>query len=572
MAASGPPLAAQSAPREIPGVCAEGRISRIEVDNRSVLPEASEVSDLVRWGFRLANRLHVRTRPGFIRGELLFAEGDCFDPLLMAESQRLLERLSFIAGARVVAEDDGAGGKRVRVETRDEWTTKVDVGVTYDEGLNLETLQFTERNFLGRGLFVEGIRRQRLEQRSRVFGLGVPSLVGRTSAGLRFASARDGHSFAESLSHPFAGDVGRLSAREGFSRGTALFAYATDDQEAFSHALVPVRQDALEIAAATRFGDPAASLILGASLTREAFVPRGVEIAFGGAFDERAPPAAPLPNALARQLRPLAATRVAAHVGMRHYRYATYRGLDAVREEQTVGLGFLVGGTLGKSVPVLTPAGAPAVKDLFARLHGSMGVAAGPLLLHGGTTVEARREGSAWSDVIAEADLVAYLQGRFLPGQVVFARASAAGGWRTTSPYQLTLGGREGVRSLGNDRFPGGRQLLFVLEDRLRFGWTPGKAVDLGATIFGDWGRMWPGDAPYGTDSGWRGAAGFGLRVAIPSASRNIWRPDLVFPVGPGAGGGPIFRVTFELNRMRTGFFTPDAARSRRFNLGPDRF
>jgi hypothetical protein len=125
------------------------------------------------------------------------------------------------------------------------------------------------------------------------------------------------------------------------------------------------------------------------------------------------------------------------------------------------------------------------------------------------------------------------------------------------------------VRSLVDDALPGGRQLLLVAEDRLRLGWIPASAFDLGATVFTDWGRVWAGDAPYGTSSGWRGAAGLGLRLAFPSGSRNVWRPDLVFPVGPGARGGPIFRVTMELNRFRGGFTTPDADRSRRFHFGP---
>jgi hypothetical protein len=45
----------------------------------------------------------------------------------------------------------------------------------------------------------------------------------------------------------------------------------------------------------------------------------------------------------------------------------------------------------------------------------------------------------------------------------------------------------------------------------------------------------------------------------------------VAFPVGP-TGGSPIFRVSFELNRLRSGFFTPDVLRSRRFNLGAEHF
>jgi hypothetical protein len=111
----------------------------------------------------------------------------------------------------------------------------------------------------------------------------------------------------------------------------------------------------------------------------------------------------------------------------------------------------------------------------------------------------------------------------------------------------------------------------FVIEDRLVLPWPPPTDVDLGLTVFSDIGRVWPGDVPFGVDSGWKAGVGFGLRIGFPPRTRNVWRTDIVFPVGAG-GGDPIFRVTFELNRLRTGFFTPDVLRSRRLNLGPDHF
>ena len=84
-------------------------------------------------------------------------------------------------------------------------------------------------------------------------------------------------------------------------------------------------------------------------------------------------------------------------------------------------------------------------------------------------------------------------------------------------------------------------------------------------------GRVWHGDVPYGTDSGWQAALGFGLRFGLPYRSRHIFRADIAFPVGP-TGGSPIFRMTAELNKLRSEFFTPDVRRSRRFLVGPETF
>ena len=113
--------------------------------------------------------------------------------------------------------------------------------------------------------------------------------------------------------------------------------------------------------------------------------------------------------------------------------------------------------------------------------------------------------------------------------------------------------------------------LLFVVEDRIALGWPNQNTADLGVTLFADAGRVLPGDVPYGVDSGWQGAVGFGLRLGLPPGTRNIWRADVVFPVG-SAGGSPMFRLTFELNKLRSGFFNPEIFRSRRFGLGPESF
>jgi hypothetical protein len=191
-------------------------------------------------------------------------------------------------------------------------------------------------------------------------------------------------------------------------------------------------------------------------------------------------------------------------------------------------------------------------------------------VLHTAGTVEARRGGGEWRDVLADADFSLHLRSSDQPTNTVFFRASVGGGWDTALPFQVSLGGRQGVRSLAEDRYPGGRVVRFTLEDRIVFPW-PTNTADLGFTFFGDLGRVWPGDVPYGVDSGWQAALGFGLRIGLPYRARHIWRTDLAFPVGPSSGK-PIFRVSVELNALRSTFFTPDVLRSRRFTVGPETF
>ena len=40
--------------------------------------------------YRAANKIHINTNESYIRGDLLFEEGDCYDPFLIEESGRKL--------------------------------------------------------------------------------------------------------------------------------------------------------------------------------------------------------------------------------------------------------------------------------------------------------------------------------------------------------------------------------------------------------------------------------------------------------------------------------------------------
>ena len=556
-------------PADQPQVCEQGVISSIQVDSRSVYDPSSTTIAPLAWTYGLLNLLHINTSEAFIRNELLFEEGDCFDPFLVSESFRLLDGHGFMYVEEITDEPDGAGGRIVHVATRDEWSTKLDAGVTYDGGLNLERFQVTEENFLGYGVFAEFTHYARRETRTQTFGVRSPRFFGRADVGVAGGTTRPGSFFEEFLRYPFVGETGRWAFREGYRAGTDFFAITPDGAEPFTQVLLPQYREQAELSGAYRFGRPGAGVILGATLERDAMrFDKPTEITFGD-FDQREVLTAPPPAELQRQLREFSATRAMLHLGMRRVRFVEYFGVDAMREPNLFALGTFVGATVGKSFDILSRPGTPAESDYFVRSFMNATVPLGASLLHSSLATEARHPSEGWRDMFVEAELAAY--GReWLPWQTFFLRASGAGGWRTTIPYQLSLGGREGVRSLVEDRLPGGRMARFVLEDRITFPW-PSNTADLGFTLFGDLGRVWPGDVAYGVDSGWQAGLGFGLRLGLPYRTRHIWRLDMAFPVG-SAGDGPIFRVTFEINRLRDGFRTSDVSRSRLLTIGPETF
>ena len=79
--------------------CEAGRISYIFIDNKSIFDTSEmEAGSRFLWAYQIANAFHFQTREDFLSRELLFETGDCFDPFLLEETERILRAYPFIAG------------------------------------------------------------------------------------------------------------------------------------------------------------------------------------------------------------------------------------------------------------------------------------------------------------------------------------------------------------------------------------------------------------------------------------------------------------------------------------------
>jgi len=379
----------------------------------------------------------------------------------------------------------------------------------------------------------------------------------------------------QSVVYPFLGEVGRVSFREAYQRDDELFPYSAGHTETYSHVLLPLLDKRVEVRVAGRVGRPGNLTTLGLGISRKTLdfegFPSNVEIARNSNFSGRdsAPPG--VANLLTDQAHGHSITSLEFLIGQSNVHFRKVRGLDALDGETDVRLGAEFDGSLARSVDVRSEPGVPRADVMGARgrLYGAGGI--GSSLLFANLQLQGRQflsggpDGEGWNDVIGELDLYTYLRSRRLPGQTFFARVSGAGGWSMTTPFQLTLGGRSNLRGLTIEDFPGGQRLLLTLEDRVFVHWPLPDVFDAGFTLFGDAGRVWAGDVPFGVDSGWRGTLGFGLRFGFPSGTRNVLRADLAFPVGVPGARSPIFRVTLkELLGLSSGFSDPQLQRSRR--------
>lgn len=564
--------------------CEYGEVSHLFIDNHSIFDLDDPPTERFQWVYRVVNSLHIPTRSSFVRRELLLGVGDCYDPFLVADSERILRRFPFISSAEVYGLQQADGSWHVIADTRDEWSTRLEVTAGVENGLELRRLALSEQNFLGYGIAVKGFLNQRDANRRIGAEVSTPQLLA-TETDLRVAGGetRIGSFYSLDLTYPFVGEVGRWGWRAFGSFLEDYFDYATGTPAEPGHVLLPVEEKLLEFTVARRFGEPGNLTSLGIGLSQEDMTspgfPEALRVVEGGDFNDLLPADADSRDAVMPQTFFASGTRVNLLFGQRSIRFIQRTGLDALRGVTDVELGSEVDLTLSRTVA--SGFGSEAPDDIGVRFRLYGGAASDETVAAVDVGIDARQvffdpgaTRTGWRDLLAGADVLVYHQPRAAPRHTILARVSAAGGWTLDRPFQLTLGGDTGVRGFEEEHFPGARRIVFNLEDRIYLGWPLPEVLDVGLTVFADAGHMWAGDVPFGGDSGWVGSLGGGLRLGFPAGSRGVARVDLAWPVdGSGVGSSPVFRIALaDLIGLQRGRNTPQLQRSRLLEVGPDRF
>jgi hypothetical protein len=541
---AGAPARAHAAPGPGPDttaaalVCPGGRITEVFVDNNSVFDLSSEKQDArLTWAFRAANRLHVRTREQVIRRELLFREGDCYDPALLEDSERILRAVSFIADADVFAIRQGDGSYHVVVRTRDDWSTRLEARV---QGGGLSGVELREDNLMGTGQHVSGYVWESHGRRTFGATYGTTQLLGsHVNADLSVERTGVGTSVMERLSYPFRGETaGRWAVLQQVAQEEDFFEYvARRDGERVRY-LFPQRRRTFDVGGVARLGRRGNLTLFGLGLTGEWIdYPPGVVVT-GGPDGERPVPADSFRLA---GLDSISDLRVVFLAGQRNLRFDRRRQLDAVRGTEDVSLGGEVELGVGRSLTTFS-------SDDDIALNLGIFVASdlpGNVLGGGRMTVQGRRDNAAraglseWRDVLAQLDLWAYWRPAEGSHHTVVAALSAAGGWHMDVPFQLTLGSSTGLRGFPRHEFSGQRRAVATLEDRAYLAWPARRLFDLGTVAFVDVGRSWAGQDPFGAGTPLEVDVGGGLRAAFPAGSRRTYRLDVAFPLAATSRRGP---------------------------------
>ncbi len=536
--------------------CRNGVISEIFVDNGSVFDVGGD--DLDRrfgWAYRSANRIHVRTRESVIRRELLFAVGDCYVPALLEDSERILRSLSFIADADVFGVRQPDGSQHVVVETRDEWSVRLEPQFDSDEGgVAITGLELREDNLLGTGQHVSAYFKE--SQGERVYGaaVGTRQLLGtRLDAELSVARTPVGVSVVQRLAYPFRGENGRWAFRQEIEHQERNFIIFVPDAGAdggVRRRYFEEERRSFDVGTVMRLGRRGQLTLFGVALAGEwTEYPRDYLSVDGGGDRPAMRQVIPEePERPVTGLDTISSVRVVFLAGQRNVRFQRRRALDVVRGTEDVRLGVEAEVGIGRSLAAFSDD-----DDLLVDLGFSVASAPVRGVLAG---VSARAEGRRvygaeelqWRNLFGQADAWAYWRPSDASRHTVVAAATVVGGWRTMVPFQLTMGNRAGLRGLPTHAWPGERRVVASLEHRMYLGWPYPRLFDLGTAVFVDAGKMWAGGDTFGVNSPVEASVGFGLRAAFPPGSRRTYRMDVAVPVTDALSAGNVV-VTFGLGQ-----------------------
>lgn len=563
--------------------CRNGRITEIFVDNRSVFDVGGdELDSRFNWAYRSANRIHVRTREGVIRRELLFGVGDCYVPALLEDSERILRSLSFIADADVFGVRQPDGSQHVVVETRDEWSVRLEPQWDSDAGsVAITGVELREDNLLGTGQHVSAYFKE--SQGERVYGaaVGTRQLLGtRLDAELSVAKTPVGVSVVQRLAYPFRGENGRWAFRqeiEHLERNFIIFVPDAGADGGVRRRYFEEARRSFDIGTVMRLGRRGRLTLFGLALAGEwTEYPRDY-LSVDGGGDRPAMrqlvPGDPEPPVTG--LDTISSVRVVFLAGQRNVWFERRRALDAVRGTEDVRLGVEAEVGIGRSLQAFSDD-----DDLLLDLGFSLAAAPGRQFLAGfSARAEGRRlygaqEGALqWRNLFGQADAWAYWRPSDESRHTFVTAATVVGGWRTMVPFQLTMGNRAGLRGLPTHAWPGERRVVASLEHRMYLGWPYPRLFDLGTAAFVDVGKMWAGGDTFGMNSPVEASVGFGLRAAFPPGSRRTYRMDVAVPITDALSSRNVV-VTFGLGQAigRARDDDPQLRRSSRRTLSASLF
>lgn len=473
--------------------------------------------------------LQPQTDPEVIRQYLLLAPGGVCEEQRRIESERILRAQPFIADAVIHVHAVRAGAVSLEVVTSDEYSL-------FARGWGLSGMpigvEAGSRNIGGSGRAVFGLAE---------IGRGnEPGFAARFTDyhafGLpirfegRWASRQLDHSWGAGLSRPFLTNFQNTSWEGNVSYDRRYYTYREPS----------IRDVSLEyerrrwlLGGVRRIGGEGAHASAGIIAAGEVANPvRSVLIR------ERGPEPTVAP-ALTGEFARFDATRFGVAAGARSVRFLPVRGLSALSGPEDVPLGWELFGLALRGVDGWQDSPADWVSVVYA----SAAVGGPRSLLRFEWEGERRHAiGGPDPDQYAGSGRLAWFAAPTSDSRTTVS-LEAAIAHRTRIPVQLTF--RDDVSGLvgyhasevgGSSRIVGRTEHRFAMP-------VPTDRAEFALAGLAEVGRIWAGDAPYGTNTSWKAGVGVALLAAVPKGSRHTLRIELGLPVGDRDRATPEIRL-----------------------------
>lgn len=460
---------------------------------------------------RLANALHVRTRPAVIRRTLFVNPGDPYDSARVAESERALRALNVFSSVRVDTLRIGAR-LALRVETTDGWSTKPQLGYSTSGGDETWLAGIVEENLLGTATALTAVYNKTPDRSSVDLQHLNPHFLARHARlALQYTDKSDGQRGLWLLGVPFYQTAARhalITDGEAASERVLVFREGVPDTSVGPNGAIGRR--ALRFGVSAGFALRATSrdylrLWLGGQWRREDFAPEGTT---------------PFP-------RSQFAT-VGAGLNLGHVRFQVLERFNSYARREDVNL--------SQEVHI----GVWAAPQAWGYPSGRAGV--GPEV--GGQASALWRGGFAllrgWADGVYTAD---GLDSARVTGSLTVASQNVrrhtfivhleGGALRRPNPggeFDLWLA-RKGPRVFGIHEFTGTRMAWLALEDRILVSDEAWGLFGIGVAPFFDYGGAWYAEDPVRLG----GDVGLSLRLG---PTRSVRGDVAEFAIGYRFGEG----------------------------------
>lgn len=480
----------------------------IHIDNKNIFDRQDPQDNKAL--FRLADHLHVKTRQGVIRAQLLFRPGTRYSRRLLEESARILRSDSYFYDAAIVPVSYHDGQVDVLVTTRDVWTLDPSFNFGRSGGTNSKGASLQEINLLGTGSAISIGHQSAIDRsQSGVSFANTHALGTWTSVNLNYARFSDGSARSAIIDSPF------YSLNTHYAGGVLAQANNHDDSLYDRGRIIDQFHDHGVFAQA--YAGWSAGL-------RNGWVSRW---SAGISYDERRfypEPSWTEPTVLPQDRKLLYPW---IRFDLLQDRYVTLENHDQIRRTEDFYLGTNLTLRLGWADTAL---GSDRSALLFQAAAGQGAMLSDSATLIATSVFTGRVEDGILRNGVLEAAVRYYLQQS--KSWLLFTALHAANGWRLDIENQLLLGGDNGLRGYPLRYQDGTARGLFTVEERYFSDWYPFRLLHVGAAVFADAGRTW-GHAPLAAPAlGLLEDAGFGLRLGnARSGFGNVVHVDVAFPL-----------------------------------------